>query len=306
MMEQLSLSHRPAIERVLSKFPPVTSELAFPSLFAWRKSRGMHVLEVDGSIVLLAKREKGFEIFGPPIGSLSIIDALPAAQEMAGEPVFACERIPEPVALTIDATRVELFEDRGNFDYVYRREDLATLPGRRFHKKRNLVAQCLENYGCSYENLSPSLMPEIRDMQERWCEAHDCETRPGLCKEYQAIMELLDNAEELDLLGGAIRIEGTIQAYAVCSRLNLNTAAEHFEKAMPEFKGLYQLMNQWLCRDSLSQFEFVNREQDVGSPGLRQAKESYYPDHMIKKFVALHDISREEYEELKLKEARCE
>jgi hypothetical protein len=305
-MEQLSLSHRSAIEAALSKFPPLTSELTFPSLFAWRKSRSMFVIDIDGSLVLILKREGAYTLFGPPIGPMPISEAFDAANRIAGEPVIACERIPETIASATDAKCTDLFEDRGNFDYVYRCEDLAGLAGRKYHKKRNLVTQCLEDYDCSYEDLSPTLVPEIKDMQDRWCAERNCEKKPGLCKEYQAIMELLDNEEQLDLLGGAIRIDGTIQAYAIGSRLNSNTAVEHFEKAMSSFKGLYQLMNQWFCQRAMAEYEFVNREQDVGSPGLRQAKESYYPDHMIKKFVALHDIDRDEYERLKLKESRCE
>jgi len=61
----------------------------------------------------------------------------------------------------------------------------------------------------------------------------------------------------------------------------------HFEKAMPDIQGLGQLINQWFSLHSLRGFEFVNREQDLGIPGLRQAKESYFPHHMVEKFTAL-------------------
>ena len=60
------------------------------------------------------------------------------------------------------------------------------------------------------------------------------------------------------------------------------TAVIHFEKAMSHFEGLYQVVNQWFCRNELGRFEFVNREQDLGIPGLRRAKESYHPHHMVK------------------------
>jgi hypothetical protein len=197
-------------------------------------------------------------------------------------------------------------EDRDNFDYVYYRKDLAELSGRKYHKKRNLVTQCLGNYRCTYEELTPEIIPEVKEMQDRWCAQKDCGKTPILCHEYKAISSMLDNTGELDIIGGAIRIDGTVQAYTVASSLNNNTAAIHFEKAMPEFKGLYQLINQWFCKNSLSSFEFVNREQDVGVEGIRKAKESYFPDHMIIKYAVLHNISREEYEKMRTRETHCE
>jgi hypothetical protein len=80
-----------------------------------------------------------------------------------------------------------------------------------------------------------------------------------------------------------------MQAITIGERLNDSTAVVHFEKAMPGYDGLYQLINQWFCRYGLTEFEFVNREQDLGIPGLRKAKESYHPHHMVEKYVALCD-----------------
>jgi hypothetical protein len=104
--------------------------------------------------------------------------------------------------------------------------------------------------------------------------------------EYSAIREAFSHYEELDPIGGAIRVNGKVEAYAVGEKLAPGTAVCHFEKAMPNVKGLGQLINQWFAKYSLSDFEFVNREQDLGVPGLRRAKESYFPHHMVEKFTA--------------------
>lgn len=305
-MERLNIKHKKPIEALLHEHPPVTCELAFASLFAWREPRNMSTIQIDNSFALVTQKEKGLTMFGPPIGELTLVDALHAVEEKTDMRVVACERIPESLMESVKTSEVEFFEDRNNFDYVYRREDLAELKGRKYHNKRNLIAQCLAEHDCTYETISPSLIPEIKDMQERWCAQRNCGKKPGLCHEYQAIMALLDNYNDLDVRGGAIRIDGKIQAYTLGSMLNEKTAAIHFEKAMTEYKGLYQLINQWFCQSELSNCEFINREQDVGVEGIRKAKESYFPDHMIKKFVALHNISRDEYEMFKTKEAHCE
>ena len=60
------------------------------------------------------------------------------------------------------------------------------------------------------------------------------------------------------------------------------------------------LLEKWF-----GEFEFINREQDVGIEGLRKAKESYFPDRMISKFVALNGVSHDEYEENRIREMRC-
>jgi hypothetical protein len=87
------------------------------------------------------------------------------------------------------------------------------------------------------------------------------------------------------LTGGAVVVEGRIEAFAIGERLNLAAAVVHFEKANPELRGMYQLINQWFCRNELAEYSFVNREQDLGIEGLRKAKESYCPHHMVRKFI---------------------
>jgi hypothetical protein len=192
--------------------------------------------------------------------------------------------VPKNTANTLRNANLLVTTDRNNSDYVYRVADLAELPGRRLHKKRNLVKQCLAAYTCEYEALTPELIVECSDMQYRWCKARKCGKDPGLCSEYMAIRNMFDHFEDLQLIGGAIRVEGLIQAYAIGEELSPGTAVCHFEKAMPGLRGLGQLINQWFARYALRGFEFENREQDLGIPGLRQAKESYYPHHMVEKF----------------------
>jgi hypothetical protein len=121
-------------------------------------------------------------------------------------------------------------------------------------------------------------------MLDRWCAARNCGVDPGLCDEYRAIRQLLEHYEQLDVTGAAVRVDGAVQAFSMGEALSPDTAVIHVEKAMPDIEGLYQVMNQWFCRDQLGGFDYVNREQDLGVPGLRKAKLSYHPHHMVKKF----------------------
>ena len=97
--------------------------------------------------------------------------------------------------------------------------------------------------------------------------------------------EAIANLDEIGLFGGVVLLKGTVQALTIGERLNSATAAVHFEKANPSIRGLYQVINQRFCEVSLKGFEFVNREQDVGEPGLRRAKEGYHPHHFVEKHL---------------------
>jgi hypothetical protein len=90
---------------------------------------------------------------------------------------------------------------------------------------------------------------------------------------------------QLGLTGAAIVVNGSVVAFSLGEPLNPETAVIHVEKANPEFPGSYAVINQEFCRHAWSKFIYVNREQDLGDQGLRQAKLSYFPDHLVSKFV---------------------
>jgi hypothetical protein len=100
-----------------------------------------------------------------------------------------------------------------------------------------------------------------------------------------AVKTALDNYESLGVVGGTVYVEGKLEAFTLAERLNQDTAVIHFEKANPEIEGLYQVINQWFCQKELGNFKFVNREQDLGIMGLRKAKQSYHPHHMVEKHI---------------------
>jgi hypothetical protein len=107
---------------------------------------------------------------------------------------------------------------------------------------------------------------------------------PSLEAENKAIKTIFDKYPQLAVFGGAVYVDGKLEAFTLAESLNNDTAVIHFEKANPQITGLYQLINQWLCQNTLRTFTYVNREQDLGIPGLRKAKLSYHPHHMIEKY----------------------
>ncbi len=279
----LSLEDQARVTDFLTRYPPVISEHTFTNLFAWGEHRPVSWAEVQATLLLAEERDGERSLLGPPRGELP---PGPAVDLLAEQGVCRFERQPEDAAQELEERGLETALDRDNSDYVYRREDLARLSGRRYHRQKNLVNRCLSRWECHYEQITPDLLDEVVEMQDRWCDEKDCGKKRGLCAEYRAIRRTLEHYERLELIGGAVRIAGRIEAYSIGELLRPDTAVVHFEKAMTTFDGLYQVINQWFCRDALPEVEFVNREQDLGVPGLRRAKQSYHPDHMVHKYAA--------------------
>jgi hypothetical protein len=112
----------------------------------------------------------------------------------------------------------------------------------------------------------------------------------SLLGEERAIYEALQNMNALDFKGGVIQINEKVEAFALGEQLNPRTAVIHIEKANPAFDGLYQLINQEFCFHEWKEIPYINREQDLGEEGLRQAKLSYHPHHLVNKYsVTLKD-----------------
>ena len=284
-LQRIDLETRGRVMEFLRRYPPAVCEQSFANLYNWRHSEPVHFLDLGDTIVfvaMLAGEHGGNHILGPPIGT----DPGPARLRDLIPGLRGYIRVTEPVAARLADEGLQVAADPDNDDFVYLVADLATLSGERFHKKRNLVKQCLDSYACRYEPIGPANIPECLAMQAEWCGQRQCERDPGLCHEYDAIREAFARFEALALLGGVIRVEGTVRAYAVGEQLAPDTAVCHFEKAMPGFKGLSQLMTSWFAGNALAGYMFVNREQDLGIPGLRQAKQSYFPAHKVHKFHA--------------------
>ncbi|MBW1802292.1 MAG: DUF2156 domain-containing protein, partial [Deltaproteobacteria bacterium] len=175
--------------------------------------------------------------------------------------------------------------DRDNSDYVYLASDLIRLAGRKFHRKKNHVNRFKKNAAYEYRPLDIELVECFLDMQEHWCQMRECTEKPDLLSEDYAIYQALTHFEDLDFRGGAIVLDSGVEAFSLGESLNPETAVIHIEKANPDITGLCAAINQIYCLNTWSDITYINREQDLGIEGLRKAKESYYPNHMVDKYI---------------------
>ncbi len=285
----LTFEDRDILHPRLWQYQPEISELTFVNLYIWRTHYNFQ-WSLDGDCLLIVADREEEPFAFPPVGltarQAAVRDVLYWLRDTRGvaEPYIArADR--RLVAELHGSTEFVIEPTRGHFDYVYLSEDLGTLAGRRYSKKRNLISQFMRAYAYTYVPITPALTDDCLSLAEVWCEQRLCEDDISLLHEYCGIRDALNHFAALQLEGGAILIEGKVQAFALGEMLNETTAVVHIEKANPEFKGIYPLMTQQFSAQRWQgKVTYINREQDLDDLGLRQAKESYYPDHLVEKF----------------------
>ena len=288
--QPIEIQHKETFDHIFLQDPPETSELTFTNLFMWRhKYRPIWLQWEDCLLIIL--RPEGDAPFGlPPVGPGNKSKALESLAEQLKQmtpAVRICRASEDFVEAHVDHDRYESLIDRDNSDYVYHGQDLIGLSGRRYHSKKNHLNRFLKNYPFNYREMDRELVEGFLGMQEKWCQMRECVESPELLSEDYAIREALTHFEELDYRGGAVEINAEIEAFSLGEPLNPNTAVIHIEKANPDIPGLYVAINQLFCKNAWSPMEYVNREQDLGIEGLRRAKESYHPHHMVNKYTLI-------------------
>lgn len=284
----LALEDKPLFDQLFSQFPPVISEFTFTNLFVWRNCYQTRISLFQKFLCLLSDRgETSF--FFPPIGEGDVVKCyqgmLQYLQRKGLSPKIA--RVPEATVEKVNweslGMKAEL--DRSQCDYIYLTQDLIELKGRKYHRKRNHIKQFQEKYSYQYISLTPEWMAQCLQLEDEWCDLRHCEASPGLLNEFFSIKEAFTYFEELGVQGGAILINGKVEAFTLGEPLNPDTVVIHIEKANPAYEGLYPTINQAFLEHQWSGFTYVNREQDLGEEGLRKAKESYFPNHLVNKYT---------------------
>jgi len=223
-----------------------------------------------------------------PVGAgdkAKALDALAACLAERSPEAFIGRADDVFVQNVVDPDRYRIRTDRDNSDYVYLAESLITLSGNRYHKKKNHLNKFKKTHDFTYRVLDSETVHTFLDLQSDWCRLKDCASSDALLEEDRAVYEALTHHDQLGFRGGAILIDGRVEAFALGEKLNEDTAVIHIEKANPKILGLYAIINQQFCEKEWSEVTYVNRQQDLGIPGLRKAKKSYHPDHMIHKFI---------------------
>lgn len=269
----LSLSDKPLIEEAFLQDPLPLSDYTFTNLWMWNDLRNYQIADINGFLCIKFK-EDNKEIYLYPLGKgnrTSIIEHL--------RPLIM-RAIPENNSLPFPLT-----PEINRFDYIYAYDDLVHLTGNKYQAKRNLIHQFKNNYDFNYCEITPSLIPLVREMEIKWFLEHK-----EIEAEHKAILRLLDSFEHLNTFGGMLTIKNEIVAFSFAEYLTDEMLVVHVEKACKKVKGAYQMINQQFL-EHLSPVLFVNREEDLGIENLAKIKHSYHPIRLEKKFILVRPLA---------------
>lgn len=279
----IDLTMRDEVNHLLKVYPLEASEYTFTNIFAFTAAYDFKVSMLGSSLIILKGRAPAS--FFCPVGDAPDIDALfDYLKNLGSKPCI--ERVPESfVKKYIEGNeKYSAIEKRDHFDYIHDIKELIDLSGRRFHDKKNKVNKFRKEYKYEYIPMTAELVEECIKFEDYWCEERDCEKDEGLSKERCAILIMLKNFDALGLIGGVVRLDNKIAALTLAEAYLPDTLVIHVEKANPDIPGLYQIINQEFLTREGAGYAFVNREQDLGVKGMRNAKMSYNPVRFVKKY----------------------
>ncbi len=285
---KITLEDHTSVKEILARYPTEVSERTFGSVFMWRLYEDRSSLsQLDGHLLISWRRERYGSIMLEPVGPhpAGVIASLSASDALKMHPFNGVFGIVEPLATDMRKKGFTIASLRDEWDYVYRTADLIKLEGPEYHTQRKEMKKATSEYELVFEPMTEKYQQACLALEETWCDLKHCTLDRFSAAEDNALKEAVANLDEIGFFGGVVLLNGKVQALAIGERLNASTAAVHFEKANPSVRGLYQVINQKFCEVSLKGFEFVNREQDVGEPGLRRAKEGYHPHHFVEKHL---------------------
>lgn len=285
----ITLESKQILQPYLDKEYYEISDIVFGNLWIWKHAREITYAISHDCIIIKTQYANALPYFFCPFGNGDKANALQDLRKYLEE-----QNLP-PRFESIESKNLDLiksvfvgleFEAReARFDYVYSVEELIKLEGPKFHKKKNHLNQFLKNNEgkWSYEKINAQNTNEILGKCKEWLDANPNKNE-ALQIEFIGITNALKAYQHLGMQGGAIRLESEIIAFSFGEVISEKMAVVHIEKANGKISGAYQIINQQLLENEFSQLEFVNREEDLGIAGLRQAKKGYNPVRMIEKY----------------------
>ncbi len=284
--QKVTLEDKTIFDNHFARYPPCHSGMLFTTMVCWQNFAEYYFVYVKNHLIIYTKRKNHIQ-FRPPSGFFDkdiFEDVLVLAKQEGSQEALGMIDVTTKEWIQ-NHTKIDSFvEDRDFFDYVYLSSDLVNLAGTEYAKIRNRLNKFLKKFQYSVESITEANMSDITEFLKRWCLWKNCESDEILEHERKAILYAMDHFFDLNLNGLALRIEDRIEAIAVFEQMNPTTAVVHFEKGAPDFDGIYKAINQETAKVLEKKFTYIDRQEDLGIPGLRQAKLSYRPHHFVEIF----------------------
>lgn len=286
----VTVADKPLFEYYILSSEEQNCDLNFANIFCWSDSYHSEVAEADGFLVIRFDNG-GVKSYMQPVGrgdKRLILERLRQDAFAMHAPLrlyglsaewrdFLEENYPSEFAF--DAPRALC-------DYIYCTEDLAQLQGRRYQPKRNHLNRFVAQYDWHVKPISRENVEDCIALYNKWL--HSREVGETELAEQHAIRRAFDNFDALGLRGLVLYVDGRAVAFSYGTPITQKTFCTHIEKHDAEVERAATMINREMAKMLEGEFEFINREDDLGLEGLRFAKMSYYPTRLLEKISALH------------------
>lgn len=292
--KQITLQDKEVITSFTTPSDYRNCDFSFANMCSWRFLYESEFAVVDDLLLIRFWIEnKSRNAYMMPIGNGDLRQAIELLEEDSlkiGHPLLLLGITPDAREKLEDVYPGDFhyLPERDYFDYIYSREDLASLVGKKYQAKRNHINKFEKQYQYQYMPITPELVPLCLELEKKWYKANKTEEdEEELSDERRSLTYALHHFDELGLVGGGLCIGDKIIAFSFGAPVNHNTFAVHIEKADINYDGAYAAINKAFASNLPEQYIYINREEDLGIPGLRQAKLSYQPVQLLEKNTVL-------------------
>ena len=286
--QSLDFAMKAEYDRILHASGKLGCEYNFTNLYLWgRQKIAFH----EGNVAFFSQFNRK-SVYPFPMGEnlKPTLDAIIHDAKMRGIPCRLTGLSHTECAL-LDALypgKFRIHNDRDGFDYVYAIEDLATLAGRKYQRKRNHFNRFRQAYpDYTTAPITDGNTPQVADLLDVWySQKQAANPHSDFHMERCAIKKALQYRKELGIEGLLLTHQGKPVAMTMGSALSEDIFDVQFEKALEEYDGAYPAINCEFARylqEKYPLLQYLNREDDLGLEGLRKAKLSYNPHHFVKK-----------------------
>ena len=288
----ITIEDKAEIESFTLPYAPANCDLAFANMFCWQFQFKTAWSVVDGFLVIRFQIGGSDRIgYMQPVGAGDFTPVLRHLEEdilAAGQRLRIIDMTPEGLEKlrSVGHCQFAFASDRNLEDYVYNASDLRDLPGRKYQSKRNHINRFEAEYEYRYEPMTRDHAAECMRLEAEWRKTRSGHTGE-LSAEQRAMQRAFAHFDRLGLIGGCIYVGDKLVAFTYGSPINDHTFCVHVEKADTEYDGAFTIINREFVAHLPEQYTLIDREEDLGIPGLRQAKLSYHPAFLEKKYTAL-------------------
>lgn len=290
---EIKIEDREWIRSCVSNSDYKGSGYSFALMLLWQYSYETSVAAYKDFVIFRSTMEDGSYVYSMPAGRGDMEDAIEALIAEAKKSrqtlrMYGVEDEGKFWLKTHMAGRFNYEPLRDAWDYVYDREALATLKGKKYAAKRNHINRFIEADDWRYEALDETNMSSCMDMARIWYKEAVAKGNTTVAEEERVLELAFRYFRELELTGGVLYKGDDVVGFTIGEELNKDTYHVLIEKAYAEVQGAYPMINQQYVINQMSRYKYVNREEDTGLPGLRKAKESYCPAYMVEKCMAIY------------------